>query len=124
MEDGTDIALALLHGTGEEVVRRLGTYVAADGTTAHIEGAEMQVEVLGNWTSERTGVTYPSGWRLTLPQQGLALVCTPVLQDQELEVRATSAMSYWEGEVRCEGTRNSAPLAGQGYVELIGYDKP
>ncbi len=124
LEDGADVALALLRGDQEEVLGGFGTYVAPDGGTLHIDNAEMQIEALGNWTSPRTGVTYPSGWRLTLPTQELELVCTPTLQDQELDVRETSAMSYWEGQVRCEGTRDGAPLAGQGYAELIGYDRP
>ncbi|HSH78889.1 MAG TPA: lipocalin family protein [Herpetosiphonaceae bacterium] len=124
LEDGADFALALLRGDQEEVLGGFGTYVAADGGTLHIDNAEMQIEALGSWTSPHTRVTYPSGWRLTLPGQDLELVCTPILQDQELDVRETSAMSYWEGQVRCEGTRDSAPLAGQGYVELIGYDRP
>ena len=124
LEDGTDIVLARLRGAQEAVLGGFGTYVAAAGDMLHIDGTEMQIEALGSWTSPRTGVGYPSGWRLTLPTQGLALVCRPILEDQELDVRATSAMSYWEGEVRCEGTRNNAALAGEGYVELIGYDRP
>ncbi len=124
LEDGADFALALLRGDQEEVLGGFGTYVAADGGTLHIDNANMQIEALGNWTSPHTGVTYPSGWRLTLPGQKLELVCTPTIQDQELDVRATSAISYWEGQVRCEGTRDGAALAGQGYVELIGYDRP
>ena len=36
---------------------------------------QIKVDVLGSWTSPRTNVTYPSGWRVTLPKQGLILTC-------------------------------------------------
>ena len=53
---------------------------------------------------------YPSGWRLTLPREGLALEVTPRLADQELRV----GTRYWEGAVVVRG-------AGRGYAELVGY---
>ena len=115
--------LALVHRAGGEPVSLFGTYVEPDGRTTAIERADIQLEALGRWTSPRTGVTYPSGWRITLPRQGLALVCTPVLPDQELDARTSTWIIYWEGEVRCEGSRDGAPVAGDGYVELIGYDR-
>ena len=79
--------------------------------------------MLGTWTSPRTGVTYPSGWRVTLPDRGLTLTWTPVIPDQELDTRRSTANIYWEGEVTIAGTRNGTPIGGEGYVELTGYDQ-
>jgi len=30
-------------------------------------------------------------------------------------------MRYWEGAVRAEGSAGARPVAGRGYVELVGY---
>jgi predicted secreted hydrolase len=31
---------------------------------------------------------------------------------------------YWEGSVSFSGRRDGAPVSGDGYVELTGYDAP
>jgi predicted secreted hydrolase len=30
-------------------------------------------------------------------------------------------VTYWEGEVKIDGTKNRTPVAGRGYAELTGY---
>jgi predicted secreted hydrolase len=45
----------------------------------------------------------------------------PLMDDQELDSRASTGTIYWEGAVRAvQGGR----LAGRGYLELTGYWKP
>jgi predicted secreted hydrolase len=123
LDDGSDFTIYLIKGEGRQVLGSLGTYVAPDGTTADIPFADVKVEVLNQWKSPYTGVTYPSGWRVSLPTLGLVLTWTPVVLDQELDTRQSTANIYWEGEVTIAGTRNGAPVGGQGYVELTGYDQ-
>jgi predicted secreted hydrolase len=45
----------------------------------------------------------------------------PLMDDQELDARASTGTVYWEGAVRAlrEGRE-----AGRGYLELTGYWKP
>ena len=63
----------------------------------------------------------PRRWRLTVPAADLALDLAPRLSDQELSV----GMRYWEGAVAVRGTAAGRPVAGHGYVELVGYgDRP
>jgi len=47
----------------------------------------------------------------------LWLEIEPRLADQELLVGAR----YWEGAVAVAGAAADRPIAGQGYVELVGY---
>ena len=48
-------------------------------------------------------------------------VLEPVMDDQELDARASTGTVYWEGAVRAmDGVR----AAGRGYLELTGYWKP
>ncbi len=45
----------------------------------------------------------------------------PLMNDQELDSRASTGAIYWEGAVRAmRGGRE----AGRGYLELTGYWKP
>jgi predicted secreted hydrolase len=42
----------------------------------------------------------------------------PLLDDQELDARASTGTLYWEGAVRVEGPEGAT---GKGYLELTGY---
>ena len=49
------------------------------------------------------------------------LVLKPLMDDQELDSRASTGTIYWEGAVRAfKGTSE----IGRGYLELTGYWKP
>lgn len=94
-----------------------GTLIPAQGASLHLPREDVRVEVLDTWTSPRSGVRYPSRWRLSVPSRNLSLELTPELADQELRV----SLRYWEGAVRLSGTHEGQPVQGQGYVELTGY---
>jgi predicted secreted hydrolase len=42
----------------------------------------------------------------------------PLMDDQELDSRASTGIIYWEGAVRA---RVNGKPAGRGYLELTGY---
>lgn len=79
------------------------------------------MSALGEWTSPRTGATYPSGWRVVVPSRALELDLVPTRRDQELATAATVGIAYWEGQVEVQGARATEPISGLGYVELTGY---
>ena len=67
------------------------------------------------WKSPRTGVEYPVSMEVN------ALRLEPLMDDQELDARASVGTVYWEGAVRAfDGSRE----VGRGYLELTGYWKP
>ncbi len=82
-------------------------------------GEDFTVTATGEWKSPRTGITYPSGWQITLPTQNATLNVKPLVPDQEMDV----SFVYWEGAVDVTGTWGSSPVAGRGYVELTGYSE-
>jgi predicted secreted hydrolase len=52
---------------------------------------------------------------------GAEYTLLPLVDDQELDSRASTGTLYWEGAVRAEqGGRE----VGRGYLELTGYGKP
>ena len=73
--------------------------------------------MLDTWLSPASGVTYPSAWRLRVPEHGLDLKIRPALADQELDL----SFRYWEGAVELKGTFGESGVNGHGYVELTGY---
>lgn len=89
-----------------------GLIVAPDGSTERLTKDQVALTVLDTWTSPHSGGTYPSGWRMEIPDVDLDVTITPFFADQELQV----SVDYWEGAVRIEGS-----ASGLGYVELTGY---
>jgi predicted secreted hydrolase len=68
------------------------------------------------WKSARTGATYPVAVDVVL--EGRAWRVEPLMDDQELDARATTGTVYWEGAVRVTGPGGET---GRGYLELTGY---
>jgi len=86
-----------------------------DGKTAFAPPG-VSFEVLRTWTSPRTGTVYPVAMKVNDE-----LRLEPLMDDQELDARASTGTIYWEGAVRA--FRGSTPV-GRGYLELTGYWKP
>lgn len=81
----------------------------------HYAPAGVTFRPLRWWKSPRTGVSYP----VSMQVNDFTLV--PLMDDQELDARASTGTIYWEGAVTA---RNSGRPAGKGYLELTGYWKP
>ena len=117
LSDGRDIMYGVLRPRDETASEfQLGTVVEADGSYRSIDPGEVQLDVLDRWQSPRGG-TYPSRWRLRMPEEGIDIEITPYISNQELD----AIVRYWEGAVKFEGTADSEPISGSGYVELTGY---
>jgi predicted secreted hydrolase len=74
---------------------------------------------LRRWRSPRTGGAYPVAQevRVRLPGGERAWRLTPLMDDQELDSRASGGPVYWEGAV-------TAQDGARGYLELTGYAAP
>jgi len=73
-------------------------------------------EVLKTWKSPRTGTLYPVSMLVNKELQ-----LEPLMEDQELDARASTGTIYWEGAVRA---MTSGKQVGRGYLELTGYWRP
>jgi predicted secreted hydrolase len=119
LDDGWDLMLFLLHLPDGQSAITGGSLVSPQGCVQ--EFADFALSATGQWESPHTGAVYPMGWTLAVPEEGLELVVTPVLEDQEFDSRRTTLNVYWEGAVDVHGTHQAAPVRGLGYVELTGY---
>lgn len=117
LSDSTEIMYYQMRKTdGSADVFSKGIYVDKNGASVLLKKESVILEVTGNWTSER-GTTYPSGWKMRIPEKDIELEVTPAMEDQLLDV----SVKYWEGSVKIDGRSNGRIVSGRGYVELTGY---
>ncbi len=114
----------LRHKDGKVDPYSSGTIILPDGTLQHLPLKEFQIEVLDRWKSQKSQATYPSGWKIKVPNHKIELTLTPTVKDQELITKQSTRVTYWEGSVKVEGKHGNSPVKGMGYAELTGYAKP
>ena len=102
---------------GQQDSNSSGSFVRADNGKIALKESDVNIQILDNWKSPHSKITYPSRWHLSIPNQNLEIEIVPLLNDQELNV----SYRYWEGAVSIKGTKNGKLVSGQGYVELAGY---
>ena len=102
-----------------------GTYIDADGKSRHLFAADFVLEPLAKrWTSPESGAAYPIHWHVKVSSLGVDLDVTTPLARQEMTGTSRLAPTYWEGAIQFAGTRGRSPVAGVGYLEMTGYDRP
>ncbi|RPI15032.1 MAG: carotenoid 1,2-hydratase [Lysobacterales bacterium] len=93
------------------------TLRAADGSLRAFPPDQVTWTPLRRWRSPRTGAEYPVEWRVTVG--GVSYRVRPLMDDAELDSRASTGTIYWEGPVEI-ASDDGRPL-GRGYLELTGY---
>lgn len=122
LNDGSELMLYHLRlKDGGLDLASAGTYIDPQGRGHHLTAADFTVKATGHWRSPHSGARYPAAWEIAVPSQGLALTLTPTLPDQELQTKGSTQITYWEGQVSVQGTKQGGPVKGLGYVELTGY---
>lgn len=115
------VAFRIRPKDGGEHAEPLWRYCALrdpDGRARIIE--PVRFEPLRQWQSPRSGARYPVAMRIDLPGRSLRL--EPLMDDQELDGRASTGTIYWEGAVRVREADGRE--SGLGYLELTGYRSP
>jgi predicted secreted hydrolase len=83
----------------------------AAGLTRSFGPDAVRFRPLRRWTSPRSAAAYPVAMEVEVAGERWSL--EPLMDDQELDARASTGTVYWEGAVRARGAR--------GYLELTGY---
>ncbi len=118
LDNQSELMLFQIRHADPALVQYEAMLIAPDGSTRRLATDTMQITVQATWRSPHTGISYPSGWQISLPDEQISLTLTPHVRDQEM----TTSIVYWEGAIRIEGTWAGQPVRGNGYVELTGYD--
>ena len=88
-----------------------------NGRLTNLSPDDVEFEPQRRWRSPRTGVEYPVAMRVRAGEYVLEV--EPLIDDQELDSRASTGIVYWEGAVRA--SVRGQPI-GRGFLELTGYD--
>ncbi len=122
LDDGSDLTLSVVwEQDGQKHIDTYGTFVPADSDPIHLSESDISLEPTGTWTSSVTGGVYPMGWSLRIDSLGLDLTLTPTMEEAEFTLAGFVPVLYWEGSIKATGARSGAPVAGQGFVEMVGY---
>lgn len=116
LDDGTDIMLFEFPGGDGPVA--FGTVVPPSEAAYSISKEEFSAQPTATWISPATGIEYAVGWQVELPARGMVLTLAAVVEDAELDVRATTRNTYWEGLCTVDGVIGDQPAGGYAYVEL------
>ena len=121
LDDGTDLMVYVMRRIdGARDSRSSGTLVSQNGVS-HLRVDDYRLTPGRRWTSPASGAVYPVTWRIESPPHGLDLEVTAAVDAQELETGQSTGVTYWEGAIDVRGTRDGAPVAGSGYLEMTGY---
>ncbi len=124
LDDGGALMAFRMRDAGGGVFWAGGTHRSAGGRVRVLRPAEVHFTPLRRWRSPRTGADYPVAMRVRIGQvqsAGMIIELEPVMEDQELDSRASTGTVYWEGAVR---VRRGGKPVGRGYLELTGYWQP
>ena len=110
-----------MRGRDGSVLYAGGTLLNGDGSRATFGPDDVTFEPLRRWRSPRTGAEYPVAMRVRAA--GRTFRIEPLMDDQELDSRASTGTIYWEGAVRLLDDATGAET-GRGYLELTGYWRP
>ena len=115
LDDGGALTAFRIRAKDGRTLWATATYRAPGKEPVSFAREAVEFMPLRSWKSPRTGTEYPVAMEVRVAQRSYRL--EPLLDDQELDARATIGTLYWEGAVRVTGPGG----AGRGYLELTGY---
>ncbi len=94
-----------------------GSFRAAGGPASIASQGQTRFTPQRRWTSPLTGASYPVEWQVQTPAGPYTV--RAVLDNQELDSRASTGAVYWEG--LSDLIDSTGRRVGRGYLEMTGY---
>ena len=116
LDDGSALMAFRIRDAAGQPVWTAATIRAPGGEPRTLPPEAVRFTPRRTWKSPRTGTNYPVVMEFTL--EGRTWRVDPMMDDQELDARASTGTLYWEGAVRVTGPGGES---GRGYLELTGY---
>jgi predicted secreted hydrolase len=117
LDDGSALTAFRLRRADGSAVWSGGSFRPKSGATRDFAAGEVVFTPGRAWTSPASGARYPVEWQVVTPAGRFAV--RALLDDQELDSRASTGAIYWEGLSLLTGA-DGARL-GRGYLEMTGY---
>ena len=117
LADGSALTAFRLRRADGSALYTGGSFRAAGGITRNFSDGEVSFTPGRTWASPASRANYPVQWTVQTPAGRYTVQA--LLDDQELDSRASTGSIYWEGlaELRDAAGR----IAGHGYLEMTGY---
>ncbi|HEX2541836.1 MAG TPA: carotenoid 1,2-hydratase [Caldimonas sp.] len=117
LDDGGALTAFRLRRADGSTLWSGGSHRPVGGETRDFANGEAAFVPGRTWTSPSSRAVYPVEWRVRTPA-GMFRVRS-LLDDQELDSRASSGAIYWEGLSVLEDEQGRR--VGRGYLEMTGY---
>ncbi|MEP7057634.1 MAG: lipocalin-like domain-containing protein [Caldimonas sp.] len=120
LDDGSALTAFRIRRRDGSALHAGGSFRGAGAATRNFAPGEVVFEPGRRWTSARSKASYPVEWTIATPAGRFALKA--LLDDQELDSRASTGSIYWEG--LSELFDAGGARVGRGYLEMTGYAAP
>jgi predicted secreted hydrolase len=102
-----------------------GTYITTSGDKINLGAKDCVLKRKKTWTSPKTATKYTIGWQIRCNSEQLKsdVEVAATLPEQEFLAGNATGKRYWEGRVKSVGTLNDVKVTGNGYLEMVGYDR-
>jgi predicted secreted hydrolase len=117
LDDGGSLTAFRLRRADGSALWSGGSHRPAGGATRNFVDGEVAFVPGRVWRSPSSQARYPVEWRVTTPIGSFRV--RSLLDDQELDSRASSGAIYWEGLSLLED--GDGRRVGRGYLEMTGY---
>jgi predicted secreted hydrolase len=120
LDDGSALTAFRLRGADGGSVYAGGSFRAAGGPVRNFGPGEVRFMPGRVWESAASRARYPVQWKLETPAGRFSV--NALLDNQELDSRASTGAIYWEG--LSELLDDTGRRIGRGYLEMTGYAAP
>ena len=117
LDDGAALTAFCLRRADGSPLWAGGGFRAASGVTRNFHPTEVSFTAGRRWTSPASKTSYPVQWSIATPAGRFDVAA--LLDDQELDSRASTGSIYWEGLAQLVDA--GGRRVGRGYLEMTGY---
>lgn len=116
LDNGIDLMIYQLRDKHDKPLLYTGS-ITQNNVTEALLSSDFTLSQLGDqWTSKKTGYTYPIAWEIKIPKKNIHIKTRSKVENSEFDAQLTTYNHYWEGALKIEGTHT-----GRGFMELYGY---
>jgi len=120
LDDGSEVtAYSAVHCDNNGISAQWLVVIDPDGSNRTY--TNFNFEAIRWWRSTRTFASYPTCWKLEVPDAGIDLVLEACFDDQEF-ITIISKHAFWEGRCDVKGSVNEKNILGLAYVERGGFE--
>lgn len=117
-EEQEELMIYQLYNVMDSTTLYGGVYYTKDNKQIDIKKAELIP--LEYWRSPSSKINYPIKWQVKVPNLNIDVIISAVMPDQEIKIKfgPITALYYWEGMCKAEGTKDGKPVKGNSYIEM------